>query len=233
MLGERIKKLRKQQKLSQAMLGKMAGMTGQAVSQVESGSTKSVGSDKLFKLAAALKTTPEWLLTGRAELPQKIESNATYIAEQIAPWDSGTPLDNDEIEAPFFTDVELAAGNGSMLTHQNNGPKLRFSRATLRRQGVSPHAAVCVSITGNSMEPVLPDGCTVGIDTSATDIRDGKMYAIRHGDLIRIKLLYRIPGGGLRVRSFNRDEYPDEEYRLEQMADMVIIGRVFWSSALW
>ncbi|MEN1395189.1 XRE family transcriptional regulator, partial [Pseudomonas aeruginosa] len=44
-----------------------------------------------------------------------------------------------------------------------------------------------------------------------------------------------LPGGGIRLRSFNQAEYPDEEYSQEEMAEkgISVLGRVFWSSVLW
>ncbi|MNJ68152.1 HTH-type transcriptional regulator PrtR [compost metagenome] len=92
-----------------------------------------------------------------------------------------------------------------------------------------------MTVSGNSMEPVLPDGSTVGVNTGATSIIDGKMYAIDDAGQLRVKTLYRIPGGGIRLRSFNREDHPDEEYSAEQIAssDIRVIGKVFWSSVLW
>lgn len=60
------------------------------------------------------------------------------------------------------------------------------------------------------------------------------MFAINHNNQLRVKILYRLPRGGLRMRSFNRDEHPDEEYTDEQLRseNIVILGRVFWYSVL-
>lgn len=84
------------------------------------------------------------------------------------------------------------------------------------------------------MEPVLPDGSTVGVDKGKTSVKDGDMYVLRHGDHLRVKLLYRLPRGGIRLRSFNHDEHPDEEYPQAAMIEeeIEIIGRVFWYSVL-
>ena len=57
------------------------------------------------------------------------------------------------------------------------GRKLRFGKYTLRKKNIDPASAACVTVSGNSMEPVLPDGSTVGVDTSARTIKDGDMYA--------------------------------------------------------
>ncbi len=85
------------------------------------------------------------------------------------------------------------------------------------------------------MEPVLPDGSTVGVNIGQTQVIDGKMYAIKHDGQLRVKVLYRIPGGGVRLRSFNQSEHPDESYTAEEMAEksIEIIGRVFWGASFY
>lgn len=89
-------------------------------------------------------------------------------------------------------------------------------------------AAACAYVNGNSMEPLLQDGATVGVNTAETQIRDGKLYALDHDGMLRIKQLKRIPGGGLRLVSFNED-YDAEEYTAEEVAESIrVIGRVFW-----
>jgi Predicted transcriptional regulator len=114
------------------------------------------------------------------------------------------------------------------------GRKLRFSYATLRAAGVDPAAAICAQLTGNSMEPLIMDGSTIGIDTATTHITDGEIYALEHEGMLRVKFVYRLPGGGIRLRSFNRDEYPDEEYPAEQFdsGQIRLIGWVFWWSTV-
>ncbi|HHV6943297.1 TPA: S24 family peptidase, partial [Haemophilus influenzae] len=77
-------------------------------------------------------------------------------------WDRNTPLNSDEYAVPFYQDIRLAAGNGFAddIADYNNF-KLRFSKSTLRKQGVQYENAVCVIADGNSMEPAIPDGTTV------------------------------------------------------------------------
>jgi len=45
-------------------------------------------------------------------------------------------------------------------------------------------------------------------------------------------VLYKLPGGGLRLRSYNTDEYPDERLDAEQVKQVKVIGKVFWYSVL-
>jgi len=148
-------------------------------------------------------------------------------------WDSNTPLGEDDVDLPLLEEVELSAGNGVCEAQVNYNQKMRFSKSSLRRCNVDINNAVCVKVTGSSMSPVLPDGSTVGIDTSKISITDGKMYAIDHGGMLRVKYLYRIPGGGVRIKSFNSEEYEDESYSKEQAVEIKIIGRVFWHSVFY
>lgn len=165
--------------------------------------------------------------------PQLIDSNAEWRGA-LDIWDSTTPLRDDEVALPFFREVEVAAGAGR--THQviqNHGCQLRFAKSTLKRKGVLPENAYCVTVSGNSMTPVLPHGSTIGIDTGTTHITNGDIYAIDHAGELRVKMVYKLPGGGLRLKSFNSAEWPDEHYTEPNCADIKILGRMFWSSTLW
>lgn len=226
-----------------ARLAAMAGVTAKASSKWLNGETMPGGA-KMIALASALGVRIEWLEYGRGAMiddgssaaprpKNEVTSNATLIGP-ISVWDDATPLDDDEVYVPFLKEMELAAGSGRTVIEISTNRKLRFGKQTLRNQGVQFDQAVCVTVRGNSMEPVLPDGSTVGVDQGSTVIRDGKMYAINHGGELRVKVLYRMPGGGLRFRSFNQDEYPDEEYSADELADcsIAVIGKVFWYSVL-
>jgi phage repressor protein C with HTH and peptisase S24 domain len=227
---DRLKTAMESKNVSKADLARAANVTPQAAGRWFK--TNSISKSSLSACARFLDVSITWLLDGVDTVPgQSAESNAAY-AGTIDPWDSKTPLNEDDVEVPFYTEVELSAGSGSIVQKQNKGPKLRFSKSTLKRQGVEIDNAACVSVRGNSMEPVIPDGACVGIDTSKTEIKDGDMYAIDwHGELY-VKTLTRKPGGGLRIRSFNIDEYPDENLNKDDTKHVKVIGRVFWYSVL-
>lgn len=210
--------------------------------------SRGVPGKSILKVSKLLGVRLPWLQDGEGDeewAPWTYEdshydriTSAKSNAEVLGPldaWDDDTPLDDDEVYVPFLKEVELSAGSGRTVVEQSHKQKLRFGKLTLRKQGVQPEDAVCVTVSGNSMEPVLPDKSTVGVDQGSTSVVDGKMYAIDHDGQLRVKTLYRLPGGGIRMRSFNRDEHPDEEYTAQQMADqnIHIKGKVFWSSVLW
>jgi phage repressor protein C with HTH and peptisase S24 domain len=225
----------KQSKLADA-IGKNANYISRLLSTTMAAENrKKIGEDVARDIELKLGLRRYSLDYVNLELPAQIpESNAEYLGP-IDAWDDDTPLDDDEVYVPFLKEVELSAGSGRVSVQESSGRKLRFGKMTLRRQGVQPSEAVCVSVSGNSMEPVLPDGSTVGVNKGATAVVDGKMYALDHSGQLRVKTLYRLPGGGVRMRSFNREEHPDEEYSADEMAEngISVIGKVFWSSVLW
>lgn len=171
-------------------------------------------------------------LNNVVRLPIARESDLQLIGE-ISPWDSETPLEQEEVEVPLYKEVEISAGSGATAVQPIPGRCIRLSRSTLRDAGVEPANAMAATVAGNSMARLILDGSTVGIDKGTTNIIDGEIYAIEHGGMLRVKYLYRQPGGGLRLRSENSEEHPDEFYSAEEVADSIrIIGFVFWWSTI-
>lgn len=160
----------------------------------------------------------------------KIVSNGAYLGP-FEEWDSDTPLDEDEVALPFFREVEMAAGNGRHQVQENHGCKLRFSKSTLKRHGVAVDSAYCVTVSGDSMSPMMPDGCVIGIDTSITAIKDRDIYAIDHNGFLRVKQLFCMPDGRIRLHSLNED-WIDEFVGGDDLDTFKVLGRVFWGSWL-
>ena len=234
---DKLAKLCFEQAIKRKTIAASTGANKSTISTWFNGVSKPGGA-YLPKLALLLRCDAGWLMDDSKSwddlrLANSVkEPSAEYYAG-IEPWDSSTELPKDEVELPFFTEVEAAAGSGQFHVQENHGTKLRFSRATLSRYSIEPANAACIKVKGNSMEPVLPDGSTIGVDLGNKSIIDGKMYAIDHDGMLRVKMLYRLPGGGVRLRSYNIDEHPDEHYNTEESKHIRIIGKVFWSSVLY
>lgn len=257
-LSERIRAARRHAGLTQRELADKIGIAQTAISQLESGKTQR--STYLLAIASVCNVSSFWLAEGKGPMlrdPAAIEAliqsgdisldvapelaryaqdpGVSVALEPIQAWDDDTPLEDDEVEIPFLREVELSAGSGRTVIERSSTAKLRFGKRSLRAHNVQFDQAVCVVVSGNSMEPVLPDGSTVGVNIGQTQIVDGKMYAIKHDGQLRVKVLYRVPGGGVRFRSFNQSEHPDETYTAEEMAakSIEIIGRVFWGASFY
>ncbi|MBK5075201.1 helix-turn-helix transcriptional regulator [Budviciaceae bacterium CWB-B4] len=222
--------------MSQAQLAEAAGLSQPAIQKLTSGKAKS--SRKVVEIARALNVRPEWLSGGIGEMREDFATkprDGVPVSEAqgrpIKAWDSSDPLEDDEVEIPFYKSIELAAGNGRCVNEDYNGFKLRFSKATLKRYGAEPKYAAAFPVSGDSMAPVIPNGSTVTIDRNHTKIVDGGIYVIEQDELFRVKLLYRQPGGKLIIRSYNSSEFPDETAGIDTVK---IIGRVInWSVMAW
>lgn len=216
------------------MLAKLTGVTNRATNNWLNGE-KMPRHDKIKKIAEHFGVSPSWLEYGESVqtiVSDELPSHKTMESlGHVDVYESNDPLHPGEIEVPFFSEVELSAGNGFFNVLEIASHSMRFDISTLNRAGVNTDKAACCRVNGDSMEPVLPDGAIVAVDTFSKEVKDGKMYAINHGGLLRVKYLYRLPYRGLRIRSANPD-YPDEELSAELAAEIKIIGRVFWFSAL-
>jgi phage repressor protein C with HTH and peptisase S24 domain len=75
------------------------------------------------------------------------------------------------------------------------------------------------------MEPTIHDGDSLLVDTSQTTVQDGKVYALWYDGGERVKRLFRLPGGGLRIVSDN-PRFPTVEVQPSEIEHVRVIGRV-------
>lgn len=219
-IAQRMKELGLQHKDLVAATGASKGTVTNWINGVNSPTN-----ERLIKLAQALKTTSSWLLTG----------NSTPEFTQIEPWDSNTPLNDDEVEIPFFKDFSFACGGGSIgEAIANETRKLRMSKATLRNLSITKENAVAATATGGSMSPTIKDGDTIHVDLGRKSIKDGKIFAICLGGLFYCKRLYNLPLGGVRIVSDNSAEFPEIQLSAQEIIDqqLEIIGWVWQISSL-
>jgi len=231
-LGKKLKEARLAAGMSQRELAERIGMTQAAVAALEKRDSKQ--STKVLELASALSVSVAWLLSG--ENPKELKNTregAPGFSGHVDAWEGQAPLAEGEVELPLFREIELSAGSGVTQVEEYSGAKLRFAKSNLYRADVPPESAALVFVHGHSMEPILPDGTCVGVNTADKVIREGEIYAIDHGGMLRVKYLHPRPGGGVKIVSQNTLRYPVEELKAEQVASkLTIIGRVFWWSVL-
>ncbi|MFG0496878.1 XRE family transcriptional regulator [Pseudomonas sp. YQ_13] len=243
-IAQIITKARLQRGINQSELARELGVSPQSVQAWESGRSvprpakfqdiaRALGirSQSLLQASGMMnvKSVTEFLnLFGDDEPPAPSDTMQSDMSAK----DESTPLDDDEVYAPLLREVELSPGSGKFAIEEGPASRLRFSKHDLRAKGIQISNAKCVTASGSSMLPVLRDGATVGVNVGKnqlTDVVDGEMYAISHNGQLRIKQVFRLPSG-LRLRSFNRDDYPDEDYSFQQLQEqqISILGHVFW-----
>lgn len=215
---------------SKAGLARACSISKPAVSAWFSGGTTSLEGSNLLAASAYLGVRPEWLASGRGSMhPAQSQPTAKpYTLIPVEAWDDDTPLDDDTVEVPIYKSAEFSSGPGrSQDLVIDEGMRLRYGKRTLKNNGVEAAQVAGGLNKGRSNEPVFPDGCIVLMDQSKTEIVEGEPYGLEHLGEFRVKQLYRLPGGGLRLRSYNRDEYPDEDYGADWPEQIRIVGWVW------
>jgi len=229
---------------SKAVCAELWGTSPSYVSQMLSeNATRNVGDAMARRVEAAELLPHGWLdqvheeiedaaLNNVYTLPIPRESELQVLGG-VSVWDIDSQLEDEEVEIPLYKEVELSAGSGLNSIQEIPGRYIRLSKMLLRDAGVEACNAIAATVTGNSMERMIMDGATVAIDVTATEISDGEIYVINHDGMLRVKYLYRYPGGGIRLRSENNEEHREEIYTAEQAAESIrIIGCVFWWSTV-
>ncbi len=228
-LHERIQQKLKEKNLKQADIARSTGKSTAAVTKWLRGENIPKA-ENLKAIAKLLEVSDEWLLTGK---------NLTVLDSQdlqpLSEWDETTPIEEDEIEIPFFQNFSFDCGSGSVgeaLKAQSQA--LRISKATLRDLGIEKENAVATGASGDSMKPTIKDGDTIYLDLGRKTIKDGKIFAICHGGLFVAKRLYNLPMGGVRIVSDNTAEYPEVLLTAEERKkqEFEIVGWVWQISSI-
>lgn len=176
---------------------------------------------RLPELAKLLNSDLLWL-TGENPKDSTIEPIKAY---SIKPVIDESDLNDDEVMINVYN-VSLSAGNGSAVPEfVETTHKRAFSLDWMRRKRLKHENLKLMKVSGPSMEPVLNDGDMILIDTSQTNIVDGKVYALVVGNDAKIKRLKRSFDGGIVIMSYNpHDDFKDVIITPDDMQYIHIIG---------
>ena len=87
-------------------------------------------------------------------------------------------------------EIEVAAGAGAVnLDDAPERGRIWFRRDWLDSHGIDPTQCVVIGVRGESMEPTLPDGCSILLDRSRRRRRDHGIFVINADDGLIVKRL--------------------------------------------
>lgn len=161
------------------------------------------------------------------------ERPAAYGMEPILAWEHADDLPEGEFVMIPRLDVHLSAGNGHeqvAIDLVKENPQA-FRTEWIRLMKLKPAKLAAMRASGDSMEPTIHDGDSLLVDTAQTNVQDGKVYALWYDGGERVKRLFRLPGGGMRIVSDNRD-YPSIEVGPDYPEHVRIIGRIVHRSGV-
>lgn len=231
-IATRLKFLRDRKGWTQTQLAVAAGVGQSTVGNIEAGIRAGKGS--LIKLAKALDASLDWLIegTGPMLMGDWLDVQARWVEENSQPVlaiSDEESLPGDYIQVKESA-VRFSAGPGRALQFEEDQESfpVSYRRDWFIKEGMNPEKTKRFKVHGDSMESLLHDGDSVLVNLVETDVVNGKVYAIRYGDELRIKRLYRRLDGGLILHSDNPKHLPrDEEIAPGQVDEYItIIGRV-------
>ena len=172
--------------------------------------------DRYEAVASAFGKTVDALLSGDTQ--------------HVTAWDNkeDLPSDADRVWVDRW-DFAFSAGNGGIQWEVRQKDALPFRSALFDAIGCSPKHCKLLMVKGDSMEPFLFDRDMIMIDTSKTEVRDGRIYAIHFEGEALVKQLFKQAGGSLTLHSYN-NKYPDRLVNHSDMSTLAIAGEVVYRS---
>ena len=218
MIGERLAQARKRAGLSQFQLALEMGerYDRSMIGHAEHNRTGLLA-DGLVKAAQVLAVSTDYLL-GLTDDPTPAGRSVSGIAETRAKYET----EGQWRDVPV-REVKPAAGSGAETFGEEVIGYLPFRRDWLQERGIDPGQADVVPVSGVSMEPTLPDGCSILVDRKRREPIEGRLYVMRTEDGLVVKRLDKDKKGRWLVVSDNPDWPPGPlRYGTE------IIGEVRW-----
>ena len=121
--------------------------------------------------------------------------------------------------------IELAsaAGGGALDLDESVKSTVWFRRDWLDRHGLDATQCVVIGVRGESMEPTLPDGCSVLVNRASRRRRQGRIYVVRTGEGLVVKRLEKDGSGNWLLGSEHPAWVP-----VAWPAGAEVIGQVRW-----
>ena len=227
--GTRIRTSRKLRGLSQTQLAKMAGTSCSQISMVEldqSGTSLRTA----MAIAKALGTSMDYLVSW-ADEPTPVREIAYELKTKIArirDLEEGhaEPLDPNWHEHVGINELDTTVGADSTVGDERITRRVKFPYPWLRKHGLRAHMCRIIRVAGEAMEPTIPDGCSILINTASTERQDGRIFVVRIGDELLVRRLVHDPEPGWLLFSDN----PNKATRptVPWPEEATIVGEVKW-----
>lgn len=139
----------------------------------------------------------------------------------------------DDVHYIEIANISAAAGSGYFILESVQSKNyLPIPKSTLKEYGLNPKYTLVVPVKGKSMEPTVPDGCLVLVDTSPianADIIHNKVYVISLEDLCYIKRFKLVPRGNIIKAESDNREFSSADLVIDKEVNqdnLKIIGRL-------
>ena len=119
--------------------------------------------------------------------------------------------------------VAAAAGAGTEVPDESRAGHIRLDPGWLRSHALSPDLCDVIFVRGDSMDPTLPDGCSILVDRGSRELREGGIFVLRTADGLVVKRTVLRDGGWI-LSGDNPDWVPVPLSEGDR-----VVGEVRWS----
>ena len=209
-LGERLAQARKRAGKAQADLAAVLNRHRTLISHVEAG-RNGLLSDGLAKVAAELNVSADYLLgltddptpaaSRNSDHPASANDVSWQVPEEhsylsaVAETNPGYNLDEANDQEGIWNlpvrEVRPAAGSGAEVFGEEVVGYVPFHADWLKEHSIDPAQADVVQVSGDSMHPTLPDGCSILVDRNRRELQPRRIYVLRNEDGLVVKRVDR------------------------------------------
>lgn len=232
-LSENMRLLISRAGISEARLAERTGIPQPTINRITRGQSRDPRDSTVKPLADFFGVTVEALRRGNLdEQSSQIAHGRTWPvpvrAYEVEAVESDEDFDPEQEVWVDAVDVEAAAGPGVVIPEfVPTKYRQRYTLRWFREMGVRPQDVRIMGVRGESMEPTLYASDRVAVNLADRAISSGRVYAFLLADEARIKRLFRMGDGTVRIVSDNPDKqrYPDEFIGQDALG-FAVIGRV-------
>lgn len=223
-LADRLTERMEECRVSQSELARIVGISQSAIWKLASGGGQ--GSKHLHRIAAALRTTPEYL-TGETDDPEAPNGqlSAPMRSYRAPPAEAETDILASLGLVPVKEiDLTIGAG-GTYIEDSAVSVTVRyFPRQWLREfTDAPPEMLAFARVRGTSMKPTLVDGAILIIDLRRKRIDEqDELWWIVVAEIGMVKRIWANPDGSYKIKSDNPNVGPETAHDEEMYA----VGRV-------
>lgn len=179
----RFKTLREQRlSLSQAALAAELGVTPGAIGQIETGAS-GVSTRILKALADRFSVNAAWVMEGREpiifERPSVFEGRKIVVEspDKSRPGHGELRIQGKDYAWVRRMGLSVSAGSGLEELEPEDEDGLLLPTSWFGRRGINPDLCVAVSVRGDSMGALIPDGALVLVDCARKRVDKPGVYA--------------------------------------------------------
>ena len=161
-----------------------------------------------------------------SRLPPSAQPAAGELADAAAQAQPGMRDEADALPGTRLIGVRelaAAAGAGAADMDETVTGYVGFRRTWLERHALDPAQCSVIGVMGESMEPTLPENCSILVDHRRGRRRDGHIYVIRAGGNLLVKRAGKDAAGNWLMVS-DHPSWPPAPWP----ADAAVVGEVKW-----